>query len=421
MGMNAARSIALRDVHVYSWTRENGSQVRKAREKKGWSVETLCRYTGISNLYQYQKIEKGQMPPSDEQIQNIMFRLGLSPFDVFGAEYEKYVAPAVSADERPFMDAENKQAAIPALSEVKDPGVKTEIHQTPEQGDVQKNTDTIGERLNRARTKSGLTWEQITARSGFTDVTIRSYEKGVRLPSQEAIKSLARCYSLTVYDIVSVREYRNLRKGKRGKASTRSSSKGKAKTAGVLDTSVEPVREPDEQAVEQKASADPVPAGPVEQGLSADIKSSVQKETSSASDESEDALSEEAKEFGRCARKYREKCGLTTFQAADALGISDSHYQGIEDGKKDITLSQMVSMSKLLRMRMDLIASEVFKSRWRVFIPADRLDMYAMIGVCMDHKFMYEIAEDYQSLNIFCNAEDIDSIMKNIRIKGQLY
>lgn len=27
--------------------------------------------------------------------------------------------------------------------------------------------------------------------------------------------------------------------------------------------------------------------------------------------------------------------------------------------------------------------------------------MYAMIGVCMGHKFIYEIADDYQSLNIF--------------------
>lgn len=34
----------------------------------------------------------------------------------------------------------------------------------------------------------------------------------------------------------------------------------------------------------------------------------------------------------------------------------------------------------------------------------------------MDHKFIYEIADDYQSLNslnIFCNAEDIDSITKH--------
>ena len=72
-------------------------------------------------------------------------------------------------------------------------------------------------------------------------------------------------------------------------------------------------------------------------------------------------------------------------------------------------------------MQLDKVAGEIFKTRWRVFIPedGDKLSMYGMIGLCHDHSFLYEVADDYEQMSIF-SGEEIQDLMKNIRIRGRL-
>lgn len=415
------------DVHVRTWTRENGLRIRKAREKRGWSVETICRYTGIGNLYQYQRIEKGQQAPLDEQLRAIMFRLGISPMDVFGHDWRDTAGSDDSADmenavgtetvEKEEDEPDKTEDMAEDMTETEAGSAGGEAEPSEEMAEPKKETGsagTIGQRLNAARLKSGLTWKEISAASNLTDVTVRNYEKDTRIPSQEAIKNLAHIYGMTVYELVTVSEYRRLRRNKNSSRKT----KPVRKTPVIMeDPKIETAVTVPGTSKTVESTPEPVSAGP----SSMEPEKTESETVAHDEEQPKGVLSPEAARLGNVIRMHREKCGLTEFKVADAICVSEKRYRELEAGKADITLSQLFSLAKLLRMQLDKVAGEIFKTRWRVFIPedGDKLSMYGMIGLCHDHSFLYEVADDYEQMSIF-SGEEIQDLMKNIRIRGRL-
>lgn len=61
---------------------------------------------------------------------------------------------------------------------------------------------TIGERIQNARKKSGLTQEELGERVGVTGVAIMRYEKGARQPRLEQLRQIALALGTSVSELV---------------------------------------------------------------------------------------------------------------------------------------------------------------------------------------------------------------------------
>lgn len=62
---------------------------------------------------------------------------------------------------------------------------------------------TIGERIQDARKKSGLTQEELGKRVGVTGVAIMRYEKGARQPRLEQLQAIADALNVRLSDLVT--------------------------------------------------------------------------------------------------------------------------------------------------------------------------------------------------------------------------
>ena len=72
---------------------------------------------------------------------------------------------------------------------------------------------TIGQSIQQARKKAGLTQKQLAEKSGIATITLQQYERGVREPKLDTIAKIARAMGLYASDLVDAGQWKHVQPG----------------------------------------------------------------------------------------------------------------------------------------------------------------------------------------------------------------
>ena len=72
---------------------------------------------------------------------------------------------------------------------------------------------TIGQSIQQARKKAGLTQKQLAEKSGIATITLQQYERGVREPKLDTIAKIARAMGLYASDLVDAVQWKHVQPG----------------------------------------------------------------------------------------------------------------------------------------------------------------------------------------------------------------
>ena len=72
---------------------------------------------------------------------------------------------------------------------------------------------TIGQSIQQARKKAGLTQKQLAEKSGIATITLQQYERGVREPKLDTIAKIARAMGLYASDLVDAGQWKHVQAG----------------------------------------------------------------------------------------------------------------------------------------------------------------------------------------------------------------
>ena len=72
---------------------------------------------------------------------------------------------------------------------------------------------TIGQSIQQARKRAGLTQKQLAEKSGIATITLQQYERGVREPKLDTIAKIARAMGLYAGDLVDAGQWKHVQLG----------------------------------------------------------------------------------------------------------------------------------------------------------------------------------------------------------------
>lgn len=263
-----------------------------------------------------------------------------------------------------------------------------------------------GERLKYIRKKSDLSRAVVagTADVHITQNMLTSWESGRINISEEDLRALAKMYACKVENLVTPEELQairaydrdpkvmNLRRAMRKSGEDKRNRKdaGKAKSHA---------KKADAGKVPQKKAAAP------EGGQAA------QKKAFSCSNGLET--------LAAAIKKARQDKGVDRTSAAGHAGMTDEAYGAFENGKGDITVTQLVSICKRLELSPSAVMEDAFNDKWLVF-RAKPKDIYAALGVCLDHKIEHVLNIEDGFIRIYGNQKAVGRIFQNLGIVGDM-
>ena len=268
--------------------------------------------------------------------------------------------------------------------------------------------DTVGARLKYARKASGTSLKKAAKVLGAHYTVLYRKEEGVSILTLDLAEKLAELYGYHLSDVASPEEIagmrtyeaseegeRKVRRMEMAKANREKNIPKRNRHAASADTS-----KTEEMEAEKQTSA-PVPEAGAGSGTFA-------------------ATSQETAKIVEIVRKKRETRGFSASDMAVRMNMPENIYIDIEEGRRDMTITCFLSSCKILRLRPEHIVGDVIENRWFTFTSNLPMEVYAVMGMCEDHKIEYVPDTSNGCVELYGDPELITKLCRNMGFKGNL-
>ena len=112
------------------------------------------------------------------------------------------------------------------------------------------------------------------------------------------------------------------------------------------------------------------------------------------------------KHIGENVRAARKKANVTQAKLAEALGISTSHFSGLECGKKKFNFAQVVAIARYLKVPLNALLAGLIDEEAQAEASMDEIEYFPA----------KHAAQDFARLIRNCSQEEINAILEVCRI-----
>ena len=394
-----------------NWSADAGKRVKQARMAKHWEQGQLCEKARIPGRNVLAAIENGSRPPKAERLEEIAKALG------------------VDADWLVHGDPEPEVIDVQATEIIEAPT-------TAKPEDVLFPGSTVGERLKYARTQAGLSAALVGGVLGISDVSIRNNEEGrTRIPYSR-LEACAREYGCKVENLATVDECKEMRAyeannakmlqcvkkaGDAHKANREKAKQEKAKAARKLSKApkglipVEAAKPVTEKTARKAETVERLYVQPVQpQPAKAPV-------IAAAPTEEHETLTFSTENVGKSFKAYRVGSRLSCEEMASRARLSVERYIRCEEGTERVTPLEFILLCHASRLNPDRMMAEAMTCRWVTFYSDKPVEVYAVLGLCVDHNFEYENHVGSGKVIAYCDPDYFEGLLRNLGIQGLHY
>ena len=272
--------------------------------------------------------------------------------------------------------------------------------------------NTIGERLKSARKRMKYSQELVASASdiNISNITLGRYERNERMVPEKLLYEFAALYCCDISDLATEEDLLQIRKyyenphvlggivsrQDRGNKGKKRKKKKNAETQPAQEAAAE-----NNNTEAASAMGVPTPAPAV-------------------TDASAECVArDEVRELAKKIKESRTEKGISAERLAEAVGIPLDAYDSFENGDGDITISQLSAVCKELRIGLADTVKEVFRNGWFAFYSESPKDIYAALGVCVDHGIEHYADTSEALIRMYGDRERIETIFNNLQIHGR--